>query len=145
MSGGLTFSVPGVPRPKGSMRSLGRGVMVEQVKGSKAWRELVSFHARLAHQRSGLDPLTGAVEIVAMLRVPRPKTVKREWPTTVHTGDVDKHSRNVLDALQDAGVFANDSQVVHLDAWKIFAQWPGDEGAHIKVKPINATNTRSER
>ena len=65
--------------------------------------------------------------------MPRPKTVKRHMPTV--TPDVDKLCRAVLDALTDAGVWVDDSQVVDLGATKIYASGI-HVGAHITVEGL---------
>jgi Holliday junction resolvase RusA-like endonuclease len=42
------------------------------------------------------------------------------FPSSRNAGDIDKCARAILDALTDAGVFADDSQVVELDARKVW-------------------------
>lgn len=51
----LAFTVHGTPRPKGSLRHVGNGRMIEQVKGSKEWRQTVAHAAREAHTGPALD------------------------------------------------------------------------------------------
>jgi crossover junction endodeoxyribonuclease RusA len=64
------------------------------------------------------------------------------FPSSHSVGDIDKCARAILDALTDAGVFADDSQVVELDARKV---WVGDlvaldrPGAVIDVQAARTT------
>lgn len=129
----ISFTVAGTPKPKGSLKHVGDGRMVEQVKGSKEWRNTVAWAARQALH--GAAPLTGPVIVHAIVYIPRPKTNRDPYPITRSSGDDDKHSRNILDALADAGVYRDDSQVVDLFIRKRFADTIAP-GAHISVQPI---------
>ncbi len=122
--GALTINVTGRPAPKGSLRHVGRGRLVEQVAGSKPWRETVAVAAREAARTAGWAPPLGPVQVVASIYVPRLKR-PRAWPITRSSGDLDKHMRNILDALVDAGVLRDDSQVVSIVANKGYANKPG--------------------
>lgn len=132
----LVIDVAGTPAPKGSLRHVGRGRMVEQVKGSKPWREAVAAAAGVHARAQGWVTATGPVEVRVEVRVLRPKSAPRRlFPVTRSSGDIDKHSRNVLDALVDARVVADDSQVVLLVAAKVHSSQPG---ARIRVRPVTS-------
>lgn len=115
----------GQPKPKGSMKHIGRGRMAEQLAGSKPWRFMIA-HATLDTIR-GLDlgiPLEGPIRIEATITVQRPKSApkrRRTWPITRSSGDIDKHARNLLDALTDASLIRDDSQVTELYVTKDYA------------------------
>lgn len=137
----ITITVYGQPKPKGSLRSVGQGRMVEQLAGSKPWREAVKWAA--IELCRGREPIEGPVSVEIVTTVPKPKSApktRRIWPVTRSSGDVDKHARNVLDALVDAAVMFDDSQVVRLVSVKCF---PGEHtlalatpGAVIRVHPV---------
>ena len=118
----LTFFVQGVPRPQGSKKAIptrgGKVNMVEVSKGLKPWREAVTLAARNAASKTGWASVPKGIPVVSRLRfyVPRGKTVTREYPSVINAGDLDKLCRAVLDALTKAGVWADDAQVVDLDA-----------------------------
>lgn len=117
----LQFRVDGVPKPKGSMRHVGNGRMVEQVEGSAPWRERVLWAARKAAQDTGWERLDGPVTVGITAWYERPKSApkRRDWhPVTRTSGDADKVARNILDALVDAAVIRDDSQIVELHVWK---------------------------
>jgi Holliday junction resolvase RusA-like endonuclease len=122
----LTFTVQGKPSPKGSLRHVGHGRLIEQVAGSKPWRQKVDAAARVAVVETGwLLSYTGAVQVDIDLYLARPKSApNRIWPTTRSSGDVDKHARNILDALVDAAVIADDSQVITLHVNKAHTENP---------------------
>jgi Holliday junction resolvase RusA-like endonuclease len=67
------------------------------------------------------------------LRFARPKSRKTGEPASRSTGDVDKHARNLLDALQDSGLFKDDAQVVNLSIAKRYCGPSEVPGAHIVV------------
>lgn len=120
----LIAFIPGVPAPKGSLRHVGGGRMIEQVKASAPWRERVNEVVRAAAESMEYTHgKTEAVEVSLRFIVPRPASAKRRlWPFTRGSGDVDKLSRNVLDAISDTrkapGVLRDDSCVVVLHASK---------------------------
>lgn len=120
----LVITVYGQPKPKGSMRHVGKGRMIEQLAGSRPWREAVKWAALDA--RGGSATLTGPVAVHITVTVSKPKSApktRRTQPVTRTSGDLDKHVRNILDALVDAAVISDDSQVVCLIAVKTY---PGE-------------------
>lgn len=152
--GAITITVYGQPKPKGSMKHVGHGRMVEQLEGSKPWREAVkgaALDARICGFTGATPvrrpPLEGPVVVEIMVTVAKPKSApktRETWPITRSSGDSDKHARNVLDALTDAGVFGDDSQVVDVLCRK---RYPGQHadtldipGAVIRVRTLGGTS-----
>lgn len=135
--GQLWFLVRGLPKPKGSLRAVGKGRLVEQID-NRPWRDAVTWHAADAMRRFRRPMLTGPVCVDMLLTVPRPKSAsktRRTFPITRASGDVDKHARLILDALTDAGMIHDDSQVVHLSVHKDYADPADGPGAIIHVAP----------
>jgi Holliday junction resolvase RusA-like endonuclease len=115
----LAVWVPGRPKTKGSMRvrNAKTGAMSEAVEGSKRWRQLVHYATVAEMARSGdaeVYPLAGSVHVDAWFYLPVDPTGRR-------AGDLDKLARNLLDALQDAGVYTDDVQVTELGLFKVQA------------------------
>lgn len=139
--------VPGPPRTKGSMKIVNnrRGVLAEAVAGSTRWRQLVAY-AMLAERRpyvalsSQSLPWSGPIVVRIEFRLP-------VEAIAVRSGDLDKLTRNVLDALSactdkcpvdcrnHAGIYRDDVQVVHLDIRKVGPVT--DVGALIRVVPVS--------
>jgi hypothetical protein len=143
--GPLVITVHGKPAPQGSKRHVGNGVMVESSAKVRPWREAVKGAALDAlRDWSPQNPaprenapacrrLDGPVEVSVCFCFDKPKSApkrRRTWPTTRTSGDVDKLLRATFDALTDAGVFRDDSQIVHVSAWKTFTD---DQNAPIRV------------
>lgn len=131
----IRLDVIGTPKPKGSLKHIGRGRLVEQVAGSGTWRERIAWSAREQHDGAALnEPAVVSFEI----RVAPPKSAPKRritWPATRSSGDIDKHARNVLDALVDGGVLTDDSRVVRVSGGKRHCL-PGEQpGATIWVRP----------
>ena len=105
--------VPGAPKTKGSMavRNARAGTMKESVIGSTRWRQLIAQRAREMRQQS--ETWNGPAGVSAYFYLPR------EDPTVKRSGDIDKLTRNVLDALEDAKIWADDVQCVTLDIRKL--------------------------
>ena len=114
----VTLTVYGRPAPKGSMRSLGKGRMVESNVNVTPWRAAICAEA-LAQPVRHLD---GALYVRVTITVPKPASARGGAPITRTSGDVDKHLRCVLDALQDADLIADDARVVSAMVEKV---WPG--------------------
>ena len=136
----LTFAVFGVCAPQGSKNGFavkknkqytGKVAMVEGSKKVKPWRQDVK-HAALEHLGPEHQPLTCAVDIEVTFFLARPQSHYRTGrfahllrdaaPTRPAVKpDVDKLLRSTLDALGEAGVFADDAQVTDVTARKRFA------------------------
>ncbi len=142
----LDLFIAGVPKPKGSLRHVGKGRLIEQLAGSPDWRATVraAVHGQIrccpdptcGHLQPGY-PHQGAVAVTVTLLFPKPKSAPKTrtiLPTTRSTGDIDKHARNILDALVDAGVMRDDSQVIDLTIRKRYCPDGRTPGAHIQVR-----------
>lgn len=134
MAGVVAFFAPGVPQPQGSHRAFvvkGRAIITDANAKGRPWRDTVALAAREA--RGGQEPFTDAVRVEATFRMPRPKSVKRYWPTV--RPDLDKLTRLLLDALTIAGVVGDDAQVTTLSVGKRYADEPGGSGVDVTVSP----------
>lgn len=135
---GLSFYVPGVPAPKGSLRHVGNGRLIEQVAASAPWRERVNAAAidAAAEQRWFHNPHEPVIVTIEFW-VPKPKSVRRLFPVTRGSGDIDKLCRNILDAISDTrkapGVIRDDSTAIDLHAQKRFTEDTMRSGARISI------------
>lgn len=117
----ITVFIPGAAKTKGSMKHVGNGNMVESVAGSTAWKRIMTGLLRSAYQRAYSAPYAGPCTVVADVYL----DCTAERLIEEGSGDTDKLMRNVMDALQQAGVYLNDAQVVdeRLRKWA----WPRPE------------------
>lgn len=127
----LTFWAWGTPRPKGSMRHVGNGRMIEQSEHSKDWREQMESGARqgINVQEWAKVEKPHAVYVQAVFKMPRPKRLKahdHELHHHVAAPDSDKLFRNLADAMTDAGVYHDDSQIADMSVIKRYA-YPDEE------------------
>jgi Holliday junction resolvase RusA-like endonuclease len=137
MTATLTFSVRGTPRPKARPRFIrGRAVTTTKPK-EKLWRLAVERAAKAAVANRG-DPIPlfrGAVR-VRMVFTFEPPVGKGDRLGTPHTHkpDAENCSKLVLDAMERAGVFKNDSQASQAPPEK----WWGERaGVVVIVEPID--------
>lgn len=154
MSGviGRTTFIEGHARPKGSLSAqqvrggggklTGKVRMVESSPDGPRWRRTVAQHvAALRWARIDgpckvqmvfwFDPLSVGHKLTHL--------DQEDYPTHPNIGDLDKLVRNVLDALQDCGVYTNDRQVVGLaETEKRWARpWYGERaGLGLLVWPV---------
>lgn len=126
----VTFVIPGKPQPKGSTKSFiknGRVVTTSDNDALKPWQAVATLVARANHSGWGI-PFNGNVDIKARFAFPYLKAhldskgkVKESAPELKNTKpDLDKLQRALGDALKDAGVYTEDSRVVHWDATKVY-------------------------
>jgi crossover junction endodeoxyribonuclease RusA len=136
----IGFSVRGMPIPKGSMRHVGNGRMVDQTK-TKPWMKSVRVQALATARALGVtEMLDVPVSVFIEFYFPRPAAAKnRLYPHKRSVGDIDKLSRAVLDALQptrtEVGILTDDSLVVDLSAHKRYSE-AGYVGAYVMVKEL---------
>jgi hypothetical protein len=134
--------VAGLPRTKGSLAKRPNGTLYDSVVDSGKWRALMAGAVRddMARRFPGLggapDPWRHAVRVDAVFWLPVD-------PLAYGAGDLDKLTRNLLDALgtrsknprYNGGVIIDDNQVVHLDIRKL---GPSDRpGVHVIVSALD--------
>lgn len=111
MSAGLVIEVRGHPKPQGSKRHVGNGVMVESCKGLRPWRTDVKLTA--VEARGAAPTLDGPLVARVVFTVAKPSAApkrRRTWPAT--KPDLPKLLRAIEDALSDAGLWRDDARVV---------------------------------
>lgn len=118
----MLLFVAGVPSPQGSKNAFRRGSKIVLVESSKA---LPEWRRRLVEAFKPFKGLTtqpgyeNGATVSVEFYLPRPKSVKRQYPTT--KPDLDKLIRSVGDALEIAGVIDGDSKIVQWVASKYYA------------------------
>lgn len=157
MTGELVLAaVHGTPGPKGSLRAVclrcarqrlaSKVVMQEQSETGEKFRKIIARQLKVI---AGQLAFTGPVETKLTFFIKRQRVVKAgveqdQWvpshagpvPTHRNSGDVEKHVRTVHDALMDAGVLADDSQVWRVTAAKRWADEKNEPGAVIEVRAL---------
>lgn len=128
-----TFFVSGDPKTKGSwapVRGKGNGRIKFRPagKGRTAWFK--RLNDELARQWRGKPLLEGAVSVFLFFQLPKPKTVKRKYPTSKFDGDGDKHERAVFDGLTGT-VIVDDGQIVDWGGKKRYTE--GETGVRVTV------------
>lgn len=161
MTRGLTFFAAGHPKTKGSLDVVNAktGVLRESVDPEGKWRTAVACAAveaatgkrpRVTSYRHITDEMRPAlpvadkdraVAVSLLFWIPGTRAMgamTADGPVRHGTGDLDKLSRLVLDALQDAGVLTDDACVARLVAAKEWALAElGDvPGCLVTVTPI---------
>lgn len=141
MSFSLEFDVRGVaPAPKGSYKTYqtraGKTVFQPASRKEKPWRQAVALYGRQALAGQQPPPRGQALEARIRFRFQRPRTVTRALPTV--PPDLDKLVRATLDGLVDGGIITDDSQIVRLEAEKIYVPTLDAQGAAITLKEFTS-------
>lgn len=143
----VAFHVPGRPRPQGSKRHIGNGVMIESSRHMKPWRSDVRETAHMAMHQTGRDlPTPAPVSLVVWFTFTRPKShlttkgglnaVGRRTPYPMGVGDIDKLVRAICDAMTGA-VWHDDRQVIRVEASKQYGDAAGAEIAVWDATPLD--------
>ena len=128
----ITFFVAGLPQTKGSLRQWHRwradgncllGISEQGGPRLGEWRALVATAAKRAMRQA--PPLAGPISLELTFIFPRPK---KQTPENVacpyvwgnRRWDLDKLQRAIFDAMTDAAVWNDDSQVAHVLARKLY-------------------------
>ena len=122
----IEYKIVAIPRPQGSKRHVGRGIMVESSKHIKNWRAFARLKAEEAMEFSSLIDKPDAVCVGVLFCFDRPqkhylKGGLRFSAPSLHTSapDTDKLLRALLDSMTGI-VFKDDSQVAKVLAIKIY-------------------------
>ena len=134
----LHLTVPGLPQPQGSSRAFvskrtGRAIVTSANPRLRQWRDRLALAISARRLETRQARYDGAVRVHARFYLPRPKSAPKRvtYPTT--RPDVDKLVRGCFDAISDAGVWRDDSQVVEVTATKCFAQPTEHPGVELLV------------
>jgi Holliday junction resolvase RusA-like endonuclease len=133
----LYFTAFGIPRPQGSKRHVGNGVMIE-ASDVKPWRKAIASAVFSTWVATGDDrSFTEPVIVWATFYLPKPKSVKRLLPSVAP--DLDKLCRALGDALSiDSQALTDDALIVKWHASKLYAANPEDAGVRVAIKTATA-------
>lgn len=125
----IHYVIEGTPRPQGSKRHVGGGVMIESSKHVKEWRAFARLKAVEAMQGKELIARPSCVQLSVSFVFARPKKhytpkglLRQDAPCN-HTSrpDADKLLRALFDSMSEV-VFEDDSQVARVEVFKSYAE-----------------------
>lgn len=123
----INFVLKILPIPKGRPR-FSRGhtytpTRTRQFEHSLAWMIRDAYRG---------EPILGAVSLKIVFSIPRAKSQKLKWPTH-KVGDLDNFLKAFCDSANGI-LWEDDSQVIHVDAMKVFAI--GDPTIQVSISEI---------
>jgi len=129
----IRFWLPGEPVAQARART-GKGFAFYPAKsaGYRKWAVL-----QLRNQLAGRPPLLGPVKLGMLVYRVRPKSNKSEWP--IVKPDLSNYLKMVEDALVDAGVLRDDSQICRygdMGKFWTFNRRVDGPGVEIDVDPL---------
>ena len=143
----VLIRVYAIPRPQGSKRHVGRGIMIESSRHVGQWRNDVMSAAQQAYRG---PVITEAVRLDIKFFFPRPKghygtgrnadKLKPSAPehcTTHSRGDLSKLIRSTEDAISSTSgypVIKDDCQVIELWCKKRYADETEPPGALVRIR-----------
>lgn len=120
----ISFNFPVNPVAKGRPRFSGGRAYTPQK--TRDFEKLINIMAKVQHKG---EPLKGALSVVIVFFIKKPKSVKREYPTV--KPDVDNLCKSALDSLNGIA-FDDDSQIIEINASK---KYNDIGGIFISIKP----------
>lgn len=127
----LDLSIVGEPAPQGSKRYIGNGRFIEASKKVAPWRAAVANAVALL---GDMEQFVTPVVVEVTFYLPRPKSVRRLWPTV--PPDLDKLCRSLGDGLSvNCDLLADDSIVVRWEAEKRYADGR-PSGAEVTIREV---------
>lgn len=124
----IRLDVLGDPAPQGSKRVFNGRVVEASGEKLKRWRKAI---AEACEAYKGENIILGPVCLEVDFYLPRPKTVKRDFP--IVPPDLDKLVRAVGDGIGQSGlIWGDDSQITSIQATKSYAD-NRPPGAEIRV------------
>lgn len=138
----FSFTVFGVhPATQGSKKYVGTRrtatgnnipLIVESHPGLPKFRKAITdavIEANTEQMR-----FTGPVKVIATFYLPKAKSSSAVYPVNQRSGDLDKYLRALLDAVTKSELWGDDSQVVEVEAYKLYAT--GEPGLAVTVKTL---------
>jgi Holliday junction resolvase RusA-like endonuclease len=128
------FFIAGEPAPQGSKTGRvvnGRVVMWESSAKVKPWRAAVTLITKQAMLKKEWETITDPIELCLSFYLPRPKSVKREFPSV--KPDLDKLIRSTCDGLKTGGLYTDDALIIAITATKQYAPVGMEAGCHVLV------------
>lgn len=140
----LRFIAYGRPAPQGSKQLGQQGQMRESSPHLPAWRKALRLAAYEALAAAGVQPTDRPlfpkgtpIKCYLGFLVDWPQGAAEQpggFPLDIRgSGDIDKLTRAVLDAMSAAGVWADDRQVVDVHATRNWATQRGRPGVNIDI------------
>lgn len=137
----MQFFVIGSPKPQGRPRAFNRGGFTKVYSPVTEWREAVKYKA---HECAAIQ-FDCALQVHISYQFKRPKSHYRTGKYSdvlkdsaplymMKRPDLDNLNKAVIDAMQDAGVYTDDSIIIKLSSEKKYCA-PGEkEGAFISIE-----------
>jgi Holliday junction resolvase RusA-like endonuclease len=129
-----SFFITGEPAPQGSKTGRvvnGRVVMWESSAKVKPWRAAVHATTAQEVQAKRWETITEPIELCLSFYLPRPKSVRREFPSV--KPDLDKLIRSTCDGLKTGGLYADDALIIAITATKQYAPVGMQAGCQVLV------------
>jgi len=138
----FSFSVFGVhPATQGSKKYVGTRrtatgnnipLIVESHPGLPKFRKAITD--AIVDSNDEDMRFVGAVKVSATFYLPKPKTSSNRFPLNQRSGDLDKYLRALMDAVTKSELWGDDSQVVEIEAYKLYAI--GESGVIVTITAI---------
>ena len=131
----IELFVEGVPAPQPRPRMCRNG-HVYNPKSADQWKNAIKQAVLANAVMTGNNAqFEGPLRVEMLFVLPRPKARKNDTFVSVRP-DLDNYQKACLDALTDAGIWADDGQVAQIFAEKSYHCAGGRIGMHLVIKEL---------
>lgn len=127
----ISYAVVGIPKPQARPRTfygIKKGkAFVNTYSPKTDWFHLV-YTESLKQKNLLKNRFAGALELILIFCLPIPQSISKKKREELHfvskRPDLDNLAKAVMDAINNVGLWEDDSQVAHLDVRKIYSDEP---------------------
>lgn len=123
----ISYTVIGIPRPQSRPRVFFNKGRTIAYSPKTDWFNIV-YTRTLEEKLKRKLKLSGALEVILIFCLPIPKSISKKKRAELHyitkKPDLDNLSKAVMDAINNTGIWEDDSQIAHLDVSKIYSEEP---------------------
>ena len=124
----ISFEFDITPRGKGRPRFMRRGkfIRVFTDPATAKFESAIKKMAQAEMKKNKWKPMEGPLEIIMVITMPRPKSLKKSEFYAPHTKkpDIDNIIKGVFDPLNEVA-WKDDAQIAHVEAFKHYGDTPG--------------------
>jgi len=131
----LSFFIPGIPRPQARARTFVRpGSKFATTWSPKSdWFSVVYYKAL---ENRPKQPLDGPLAVDLSIYLPKPKSASKGKTRPDVRPDLDNYEKAILDALTQAGIWADDGRICELHSAKFYENTDIRTGCQVIIKEL---------
>lgn len=131
----ISFFITGLPKPQARARTFFKPGM----KSPTTWSPKSDWFSACYHkalENRPKQPLDCPLSVDLSIYLPRPKSAAKSKTRPDVRPDLDNYEKAILDALTQAGIWADDGRICELHSQKFYADAAVKTGCQIDIKKL---------